>query len=311
MATIDPIVRAVAVRQHGLITHEQAIDLGASSSLIARRLRSGHWQLAGPRVYVVGAVPRTFRRRVLAVVLSLGPGTVVSHRTGAFLRGLLPRTAVPIEVTVPYERSVRRRGVVVHRSLDLRHADVEDLDGIPITGVARTVLDLGAVAPQLVLPALNQARRSGLVEWDELLRCLVRHGRKGRRGVGPLRALVAEHVGAAATDSETEDEAERIMRLSRAVPMPRRQVPVVCADGVPVTIDFGWPDVRCLLEVFGVDHLRNEPLQHIDLHRRNQIELAGYRLLVYTGELLRRQPDQLIRDVRAMLADAGATLPDL
>lgn len=71
-----------------------------------------------------------------------------------------------------------------------------------------------------------------------------------------------------------------------------------------VTVDLGWPDRGALLEIDGVDHLTNEDLQHLDLHRRNQITLAGYSLLVYSGRLLRRQPDQFVRDVEDLLRTA-------
>ncbi|QGG95641.1 hypothetical protein [Actinomarinicola tropica] len=89
------------------------------------------------------------------------------------------------------------------------------------------------------------------------------------------------------------------------VPRPEKQVRIVCADGVPVTADHGWPEHRVLLEVVGVDHLTNEDLMHTDLHRRNQIELAGYRLLVYSGRMLAARPDQFVLDVSRMLRAAG------
>jgi hypothetical protein len=308
---IDGAVARLAARQHGLVTTGQVRERGGTSSLVTRRCRAGHWQRIAPGVYRIGGAPATFSQRVMAAVLWAGPGAVASHRTAARLWGLIPGLAVPVEVTVPLGRSLRRRGLVVHRSRDLALAAPRTLDGVPVTGLARTLLDLGAVAPERVPRALTAARRQHGLAWDEILQVLVAHRRRGRSGLGPLRALVGEHYEDLMTDSTTEDEAYEILMASGAVPRPTSQVEVRCADGVAVTIDFGWPEWGALLEIFGVDHLTNEPLQHLDLHRRNQIELAGHSLLIYTGRLLRRQPDQFVHDVRTMLARRGFPLPDL
>ncbi|MGY6501547.1 MAG: hypothetical protein ACXIVQ_11760 [Acidimicrobiales bacterium] len=123
--------------------------------------------------------------------------------------------------------------------------------------------------------------------------------------MGPLRAVVAEHYRDVEQDSRTELLAHRILTDAGIRPEPESQIPLRCADGVVVTIDLGWPQYRTFVEIFGVDHLTNEDLQHLDLHRRNQIELAGNRLLIYSGRMLRRRPDQFAADVIAMLRAAG------
>ncbi|QGG93744.1 type IV toxin-antitoxin system AbiEi family antitoxin domain-containing protein [Actinomarinicola tropica] len=309
MSTVDGALAALARTQHGLVTRDQAFELGATSGMLSRRARSGRIERVLPGVLRIGGAPVTFAQRLLGAVLWAGEGALASHRAAARVHGALSRGSVPIEITVPYERNPRHRGIRVHRSLDLCRADPVVVDGIPVTGLARSILDLGAVAPAQVTRAVNAARRAEAIEWDDLLRVLVTHERQGRRGVAALRSVLAPHYRDLLTDSSTEDRAYAILERSAVVPLPVSQHPVVCADGVEVTVDFAWPEHRALLEVYGVDHLTNEPLQHLDLHRRNQIELAGYRLLVYTGRLLDRQPDQFVRDVRGMLAQAGCPLP--
>lgn len=305
MSDLDRRIRQLAVRQHGLVSLDQVIGLGGDRNHALRRSRAGHWSCVGPGVYAIGAPPVTYPHRALGAVLVAGPGAVASHRCAARLWGVLGRTSTPLELSLPRDRHHRPRGVVVHRSRDLHLAATTSIDGIPVTGIARTLLDLGAVTPTAVRPAVWEALRAGLVGWDDLLRTLVDHARRGRPGLAALRAVVAEHYGEAARDSRTEDRAERILVDSGRVPAPVAQHPVVCADGVEVTVDFAWPEFRAALEVFGADHLTNEDLQHLDAHRRNQIELAGWRLLVYTGRLVRRQPDQLVADVVAMLRNQG------
>lgn len=244
----------------------------------------------------------------MAAVLAAGDGAAASHRTAAQLWGIGTSRGV-IEVSVPWPREHRSANAIVHRSRDLGRARITRRSGIPVTGAARTVLDLGAVAPRSVRRAVWAGLRTSVVSWPTLLESLVVHARRGRAGVGPLRRVLAEHYGELATDSTSEDAAFEVLVDSGRVPIPQKQVSVACADGVEVTVDFGWPRYGALLEVFGVDHLTNEDLQHLDLHRRNQIELAGHRLLIYTGRLLGRQPDQFVADVERLLVAGGWPCP--
>jgi hypothetical protein len=309
MSRLDPVldraIQRLARRQHGLVSRAQLEELGVTRYVARSRVRSGAWSVAAPGVFLVGPAPGTFAQRAMAAALSAGTAALASHRTAALLHGIIPRRAVPLEVSVPRAAQVRRRGIVVHRSTDLHLAGRVQVDGVPTTGLARTLVDLGAVEPTWVRTAVWEARRLHGVSWEELLAALVDHGRSGRRGVGVLRRIVAEHYGELARDSSTEDLAFAILRGSGRVPLPACQVPVVCADGVEVTIDFGWPEYRAYLEIFGGHHLHDEDLLHLDLHRRNQIELAGNALLIYSGRLLRRQPDQFVADVLALLRRRG------
>lgn len=306
MAVPEQRFAALAAAQHGAITRAQIVELGGDRDLPSRRVRAGRWRRAGPGVFVVNGVPDSFHQRVTVALLAAGPGAVVSHRTAAVLWGFVRRSP-RIEITIPAGRSHTNPGVTVHRARDLDLASPIRREGILVTGAARTLLDLGAVAPASVRRASWAALRQRATAWDVLLRTVVVHSRRGRAGLGPLRELMAEHYGERTTDSTTEDVAFEILVDSGVVPSPEKQVEVRCADGVSVTIDFGWPEHRALLEVFGVDHLTNEDLAHLDMHRRNQIELAGYRLLVYTGRMLAAQPDQFVLDVCRMLRAAGWT----
>jgi hypothetical protein len=309
MSRLDPglehALTSLARTQHGLIATWQLVELGASRQLGHVRTESGLWRPVQRGVFETGAAPRTFAQRAMAAALSTGVEALVSHRTAARIWEVVPRRAVPIEVSVPRQVQVRRTGVQVHRSRDLHQGEPTTIDGIPVTGLPRTLLDLGAVEPDWVRPAVWEAQRVHDLGWEQLLAALVDHGRPGRRGIGPLRAVVAQHYGDAARESATEDLAYALLVDSGRVPRPSTQVPVTCADGVEVTIDLGWPEWNAYVEVFGGHHLHHEDLLHLDLHRRNQIELAGHALLIYSGRLLRRQPDQFVSDVIAHLTRQG------
>lgn len=278
--------------------------------MIAARVASGRWVRATSGVYLISGTPRTFEQRVMVAALAGGPGTLASHRTALRLWGIGGSRSTPVEVSSPRPRHHDKGRWIRHRSRDLHLADPTTIDGIPVTGLGRTLLDIGAVEPPLVLPAVREAMRHHTLTWDELVRTLVQHAKRGRPGIGPLRRVVASHLEEEIGDSATEDLAFDLIVRSGLVPRPRRLVPVTCADGVRVTVDLGWPEHRCFVELYGIDHLTRTDRQHLDHHRINQIRLAGHHVLVYTGHMLRRQPDQFVSDVCTMLHRAGdPTIP--
>ena len=304
MSEFDTAIARLARRQYGVFTLAQVCDLGGSARIAQRRCERGIWRSVARGVLAIAGVPDSYERRVMIAVLALGDGAVASHRTAAKLLGIWPRATAPIEISVPNHRNPRRRSITIYRSRDLDLADMQVRSGIPTTGPGRTVLDIGAVEPAAARSTMWLAMRNHDVRWEQLLRTLIEHSRKGRPGLTVLRSLLEHHYGADAGDSTTEDQGYEILVDWGRVPVPERQIPVVCADGVEVTVDLGWPDLRALVEIYGVDHLRNESQIQIDLHRANQIRLAGYELLIYTGRMLAR-PDQFVLEIEAMLRRQG------
>jgi hypothetical protein len=74
-----------------------------------------------------------------------------------------PSSRPLVEVSVRRGRYPTVDGVLVHRAKRLDPCDVTEVDGIPVTSVARTLCDLGAVVPQdAVEAALDSALRRGV-----------------------------------------------------------------------------------------------------------------------------------------------------
>jgi hypothetical protein len=78
----------------------------------------------------------------MAAVLAGGEGAVLSHRSGGALRGVASPGSRP-DVTVAGWR--RRDGDIAWHSSSLPADEVGECLGIPVTTVARTILDLAAV----------------------------------------------------------------------------------------------------------------------------------------------------------------------
>lgn len=303
MPGLDDDLARLAARQHGLVTVSQARDAGATRAMLRRRVDAGSWCVVDRGVLRAGGAPVTWESELLARVLSAGPGAVASHRSAAVLWGLEGcRPGVP-ELTVPNGRRYRRAGVRTHESTDLDLVTPVRRRGIPTTPVARTLLDLGAVVDLgRVHVAIDDARRRRLTDWNALLTTLTTHARRGRDGVGTLRAILDEHYGEmAVADSGFE---RLVMALLTAAGLPR---PVlhheVVVRGHRCHIDLAYPEARVAIELDGRDHLRPEVFE-TDRPRQNSVVLAGWTVLRFTWRRYRTRPDAIVADVRHALAAA-------
>jgi hypothetical protein len=134
----------------------QLRELGFGGSGIERRLRRDALLPVHRGVYSVGHRRLTAEGRWMAAVLAAGSEAILSHRSAGQLWGLLPRAPSRPEITRP--RSFRQRdGIVAHRSA-ISPDEIEVVDGIPVTSVSRTLLDLAGVLSRSQLErALNEA----------------------------------------------------------------------------------------------------------------------------------------------------------
>jgi very-short-patch-repair endonuclease len=310
MSSIDRAVATRAATQHALITARQFAELGGTATMARHRLRTGRWSKAAEGVFRIGGAPVTWHSHVLAAVLAGGPGAVASHRTAGALHGLDGCRRGTPEVTVPRNHRYRPRGVKVHESTDLHLAPIVPVDGIPTTAVPRTLVDLGAVMPtHRVHLAVDHARRHALTNWDQLLDVLVAHARRGRRGVGALRAILDQHHDEVAV---TGSRAERLLvtlLVQAGLPGPVLQHEVE-EGGRRYRLDFAYPQARVAIEYDGTQHTEREVWER-DHPRQNAIVLTGWTVLRYTRRMYLREPERIVREVRRALAQArpAAGLP--
>ena len=154
----------------------------------------------------------------MAAVLSCGPGAALSHASAAARLGIPMAEVHGIEVSVPIPRAPRVPGVVVHRRRGITTADITDVDGIPVTTILRTLVDLACRLPGPQLEAaINEATKLGLTNPHEVRAALV--GAGGLPGVATLREVIDRHTFTL-TDSELE---RRFMPLARAAGLPQPQ----------------------------------------------------------------------------------------
>lgn len=234
------------------------------------------------------------RGRWMAAVLACGPGAVLSHRDAAALWDLRPTSAARAEVTAPGRSRHRRADVHIHRPRRLEEKDCTVRDGVPVTTVSRTLLDLAEVVRRReVSRALEQAERLGLFDLAEMNELLERS--RGRRGLRPLRRILAGHREKPVTRSELE---RRFLDLcdEASLPAPGMNLWI---EGFEV--DAVWRDAGLIVELDGFEYHRTRTAFERDRERDEQIQLAGFRVIRLTHRRLAEDPGGVAANLRTLL----------
>lgn len=179
----------------GLLRRADALKAGLALHEVRALYSSGGWERLARGAYVFGdhhaQLDERSRHvlRILAVLPVVSDDSVVSHDSAAVLHGLPLFGAELSKVHVTRNRRGGGRttaGVVVHCStLD----DVDEVDGIRVTSVARTIADIARTRSLDTAVAMGDAALRGGVSPD-LLECELGRARK-RKGVAHARRAVA------------------------------------------------------------------------------------------------------------------------
>lgn len=296
MKPIDVSVTRLAARQYSLAHRHQLLDLGMTPRQIHARLAAGWLTPLHQSVYLVGNAGPSPEQALLAACLATGSEAVASHRSAAALWGLRGVDAPGPEITLWADRHRPIRGVKVHRTGLLEPVDISRVHRIPVTTPARTLLDLGAVAPALVVEsALEDALMRRLVTFALLTATLERLGGPGRNGAGVLRALVEERDPATApTQSMLEDLFRVVRRGGLPAPVRRYEVAGVRLDGA-------YPDVRLGLEADSrIWHGGRLDVQR-NTDKANLLLAQGWRVLRFTWFHLTRRARYVVSSVQRQL----------
>jgi very-short-patch-repair endonuclease len=305
MNAADGKLNRIAGEQHRLVHRRQALQCGLTARQIQTRLELGGLTPLQRNVYLVGAGPVSFPQSLFAACLAAGSSAAATHRSAAGLWRLRGIERPPVEITVVGASRPTLPGVIVHRTTTIAPIDLTKQSAIPVTAPARTLIDLGAVAPDLVEAALDDAFFRGLVTARRVWAALERAGGRGSRGSGVLRRLLeARDPALAPTESELELLVVRALRDARA-PEPVRQYVVETPNG-RIRLDFAYPDVKLAIEADGLRwHASRSDLQR-DRARRNQLVHFGWRVLTFTWDDLTRRPAEV---AAAVLSELEPALP--
>jgi very-short-patch-repair endonuclease len=282
---------------YGVASRAELLEAGVGRRAIQHRLRSGRYLRLYEGVYAIGHAALTVAGRRRAVVLACGERAVLSHRSAASAWGLRPDGGARWEVTVRKASRVAPNAPVrVYRHPSLRDDEVTGLDGIPVTTVAGTLLDLAAVVSKHHLRrAIEAAEQQQLLDLAPLHRALDAHPR--RRGRRNLLALLddLEHYGVERTRSDVE---AAFLQLCLDHHLPRPQVNRT-SDGREH--DFTWPDQRLVVEIDGYAHHRTRAAFRNDRARDRALLTSGWRVARFTAAEVLTDPATVARELRGVL----------
>jgi len=133
----------IAESSCGIVARQELLAAGISEKEVRSRLEAGALLEEYPGTYRVGHRAPSAEATYMAAVKATGKGTLLAGRAAAYHWRLLKRAPPPPEVVSLTERRVD--GIVTHRARRQPGADAAVHRGIPITSVARTLVDLAAV----------------------------------------------------------------------------------------------------------------------------------------------------------------------
>jgi hypothetical protein len=294
----DEVVGALAAKQYGLITYEQAGSLGLTRGEIEHRIATKRWRRLRRGVFALVGVPDTYEQRLLAVVLRAGPGAVASHFSGTALQEFPDAIGDSYDVTVEPGFQRRIPGVRVHRPGLLPEYDRTIIRGIPVTTYARTLVDCSG---WLSLGQLARALDAGLVRRKVTLwsvnRSLSALAAAPNRHPSKLRLLLEER-GVGNLESESRPEI-RLLRLivSSDLPEPTQQHRVGVA-GERFRLDFAYPEQKVAIEYDGWDWHSSRSAFDRDRRRDRLLQLAGWTVLRFTS---RTSDAEILETLRAFV----------
>jgi hypothetical protein len=303
---VDHALAELSTAQHGVVSMRQLAGLGYAKSTVIDWRETGRLRRVHRGVYSFGHHNLTWEGQCMAAVLASAPARVAkghqpivaSHRSAAWLWDVLRYRPQTIEVTAPKARR-SRRPYLVHCSVLLKDERAVR-EGIPVTSLARTYLDLAAT------------ERRQTVE-----RVLSRAGDLGRLDLGPVRDVLARcphHPGAAALQAALDLYRKKPVFTRSG--LERRFLEVVVAAGLAepamnafvagFEIDAYWEDARFGVELDVFETHGSRLSFEEDRERDDELLLAGIETTRVTGPRLDREPAAVVGSVRRHLIRRSA-----
>jgi very-short-patch-repair endonuclease len=234
----------------------------------------------------------------MAAVLAGGDGTVLSHRSAAQLWGIVPRSHTWPEVTRP-KHFRARPGLVAHRGR-VPEDERTIIEGIPVTGLSRTVLDLGGRSSRAQIERmLNEAEILGLTDAISIPSLLARYPRRG--GSAVVRQVFRRNTTARGVTRKELERRFKLLLASADLPEPRRNAHVE-VRGRFFEVDCLWRAQRLVVELDGRAVHGTDLAFERDREKDRLLVADGWRVIRITWLQLRNEGSAVIADVRAMLA---------
>ena len=294
---MEKTIARMASRSWGVVTWTQLRAAGITEGEIRHRVRIGALIRIHLGVYRVGHVAPSVEATYLAAVWACGDGAALSGRAAAYLLGLIRGLPVPPPPEVTCETNRRVRGVRVKRSRVPLDPDTMTWRRIPITTVARTIVDLASVLPlnDLAL-ACHEAGVKHKTSPRQVMEVLAR--RPNAKGAQKLRLI---YEGDAPALLSRLEKGFRKLLADANLPLPEFNRP---AGGRRVDCRWDWVPLTVELDSYTFHHSRHAWEQ--DRRREREARARGDEFRRYTWGDVFENPDEVLRELRLFLTSNPA-----
>jgi hypothetical protein len=293
---MNDALRDLAASQHGLIARHQALGGGGlSAGQWGWLAKSDDWKRVHAGVFRRVGAPQTWEQALMAGCLAVNG--IASHRAAGAL-WKLPQIEARLEIVIPEKRRAKLKGFDVHRISCLLPVDRAHRSGIPVTSLARTVIDVSLEVPRLAPVIVNHVLATRKVPLDLLLNRLKAQGTQGRDGAAGLLEMLEERRGRKRhVDSELQRRLEQIALegyKAGLLPEPFFEYPVQLANGRWRYPDVAYPPpVSVGFEAHSYEHHSTLEAFAADVERNLELFGEGWTIVPITGVQL-RDPSRLL-----------------
>jgi predicted transcriptional regulator of viral defense system len=166
-------LHGLAEEHDGLLLSKDARTLGIRDSVLVRLAQRGRLERVSRGVYRIAHYPpdrlAQYREAVLWAQANhhVPEHIALSHETALLIYGISDLNPSRVHLTVPKSARLRRKRpawITIHRA-DLIDEDISQHEGIPVTSVERSILDVQSTTQRtnVARQAINEALREGLL----------------------------------------------------------------------------------------------------------------------------------------------------
>jgi hypothetical protein len=284
--TVERELARIASAGHGVVTRAELLRAGISTEEIRQRLLSGALLYEHRGVYRVGYRAPSIEATYLAAVRACGERALLSGRAAGHLLGALKGPPPPPEVTAPTERRIP--GVTTRRERHLDPRDATTWRAIPVTTMARTLVDLAAVlSVDDLARACHEAGIRHATTPHAVEAVLAR--RPNSPGATTLRRILRGDVHVTLSALESRFLA-RLKQAGLTLPMTNQP-----AGGRR------WPTHRLTVELDGYRYHHSRHAWEQDRRREREARARGDEFRRYTYADVVEDPQPMLAELRALL----------
>jgi hypothetical protein len=289
----------LAESQYGVVSYRQLRDLGFSKGHVYRAHEADRLRRVHRGVYAVGHSALSPHGRCRAALLAFNDNAVLSHRSAAWLWGLV--SACREEIDVTFAGKGWRKGIRVHRVMAIRDGDIETLERLRVTSLARTLFDIAASEPRRELErAVDRAKRRGLLDLYAIDQMLARRARVP--GAAQLKRVLVLYR------RPVFDRARSELLFLQALEDAGERLPALNTWVDKWEIDAYWEAERFAVEVDGWEAHGSREAFESDRLRQEEMKLAGIDSIRISARRIESEPKRVAERIRALLAQRRETL---